>query len=240
MPYAFESPLTNSLFILPDRWQDVTLTQADALRTGTDLYDYLALLCGVAPEHVMQWPSSVLTPELVDCLRFLQEPAPEWLTTLPVPSYLILPGPGPLGWVSLPVPQDISAKTFGQSADLAAVLTDNSLTAYQQRARVLAIYFYSAYYRCAYDSDGIEAFADICAQATLAEALPLTAFFLGSTNASDAPMPSSLRRFRSALRRKRQAWTSWWPSGTWWPSWTRSVVATRPAGPTSSASAGPR
>ncbi|UOR06253.1 hypothetical protein MUN82_03955 [Hymenobacter aerilatus] len=176
MPYAFHLPVSDRLVILPDRWQDVTLQQADALSAGKDIYDYLAALCGVSPEHIMQWPASVLTPGQLECLAFLGQPMPE-LRTLSVPKYFALPGAGPDKWVSMAVPQDISSLSFGQSVDLAAVLTDTSLSAYQQHAKVLAIYFYPLYYRCAYDSDAIEAFVDICMQATLDEALPITAFF---------------------------------------------------------------
>jgi len=239
MPYALELPLSGRLVLLPDCWQDVTLAQADALQHTQDLYDTLAILCGVAPEHVMQWPAAVLTDELQEALSFLQVPMPE-LTGLPVPSHLVLPGTGKYGLVSLPLPQDISAHSFGQAADLGAVLSDASLSPFQQHARVLAIYFYSAYYRCAYDSDGVDAFAAICSQATLAEALPLTAFFLGSTSASGKPMPSSSSGFRSRLRSARRAWTSWCSSGIRWPSWMRWPVATKRVGRISSASRGPK
>jgi len=160
------------------------------------------------------------------------------LQRLPAPSHLVLPGAGRYGLVSLPVPPDISAHSFGQAADLGAVLTDASLSRFQQHARVLAIYFYSAYYRCAYDSDGVDAFAAICSQATLAEALPLTAFFLGSTSASARNMPSSSSGFRSRLRSARRAWISWCSSGIRWPSWMRWRLEIKRVGRISSASRG--
>lgn len=183
------------------------------------------MLLTLTRSEVMNLPAALLTPELLAALRFAQEPLPAF----PLPDTIRI------GDVVLPLPSSPELGTFGQATDLGALLIDETLPQAEKRLRALAIYLYPLYYRCGYDSDQIDAFAELCRDIPLAQALPVTDFFLPSSSGYAPPTSSSSSPSLPALPSVRQVWRNWFRNGIRWPSWMRWPAATKPDGATSSA-----
>lgn len=227
---------------LPTRWGQVTLGQSARLAElpeGADTYSLLSVLLDLSPVEVMNLPADFVTEHVLPALDFafagevppLERDAKHTSLLLPIPD----------GHVCLPVNRDLSAITFGQATDLGAVLQDATMSVHEKRQRLLAILLYPAYHGTDYDSDGIDDFArDICSQAMLEEALPLTDFFLLSSTAfGGATWPSS-NASPSPLTSGRPDSKPWWRNGMRWLSSTHWPLATKRSGPTSGASSGAR
>lgn len=228
---------------LPTRWGEVTLGQSARLAElpeGADTYSLLSVLLDLSPLEVMNLPANFVNEQVLPALDFATTGEVADFSTQPLPPSILLPFE--FGPRQLPVPKDLaSALTFGQATDLGAVLQDVNLSVHEKRQRVLAILFYPAYVSGDYDSDALEDFArDVCSQSTLEEALPITDFFLLSSTASGGPTTASSSASPSPLTSGRPDSKPWWKSGMRWLWSTRWPLATKPVGPTSSASAGAR
>lgn len=228
---------------LPTHWGEVTLGQfarLTELPEQSDVYNFLSVFLNLSPLEVMNLPAAFVNEQVLPLLDFAANTVPDF-TSFTMPRTLHLPGETAITARALPVLPSLDIVTFGQATDLGTVLQDATLPAMQKRLRTLAIVFHPAYVGGAYDSDAIEDFAEqVCSQASLEEALPITDFFLGSTMPSGAATPASSSAFPSLETRKPQASRPWWKSGMRWLWSTRWPVATKRAGPTSGASPGAR
>ncbi|RFP65919.1 hypothetical protein D0N36_06865 [Hymenobacter lapidiphilus] len=228
--------LATALHQLPTRWADVTLAQAadlSALPEGATVQDCLALLLGCAGAELLHLSPQALAGALGSVL-FLSEPAPEGLQSFPRVAVLTMDE------VEVPVPDVLEDLTFGQAADIGAAIRDAGHDVPRLRIVVAAIILQPAYDGMPYDSDRAQALEAVVGQMSLAEALPLTDFFLPSSTGFDEATPPASSPFLSAKPSGPPTSAPSVPSGTRWPSWMRWPAATKPAGTTSTASSGPR
>jgi hypothetical protein len=226
---------------LPTRWGEVTLGQAARLAElpdGADIYSFLSVLLNLSPLEVMNLPAAFVNEQVLPVLSFSADEMPGF-SGLEMPDTITLPGEPPR---TLPVLSSLDVVSFGQATDLGALLQDTTLPVSQKRIRALAIVLYPAYHGTAeYDADAKDAFGDqVCSQAILEEALPITDFFLPTTTAFAAGTPPSSSASPSAATSTPPASKPSWRNGMRWLWSTRWPVVTKPAGPTSSASAGAR
>ncbi|MFD1874271.1 hypothetical protein [Hymenobacter bucti] len=224
---------------LPTSWGKVTLGQfmrLTELPEQSDVYNFLSVFVDLSPLEVMNLPWLFVNEQVLPVLDFAASTVPDF-ESFKLPATLTLPGV--LHGHELPVLTSLDIISFGQATDLGAVLQDAAMPMMQKRLRTLAIVFYPAYVGGDYDSDAIEDFAEkVCSQATLEEALPITDFFLSSTTSSAVATPPSSSAFPLVEMKKPPASKPSWLNGMRWLWSTRWPLATKPAGPTSSASAG--
>ncbi len=228
--------LATRLHQLPTDWATVTLAQAQdlaALPEGATVQDCLATLLSCPGHELLHLAPAELTRALASVL-FLSQPMPEGPDAWPRPASVLL------GEVEVPVLWPLEHLSFGQAADIGAALQELGDELPALRLRVLAIILQPAYDGTGYDSDRIEALETLCGALTLAEALPLTDFFLPSSTASAEPTPPTLSSSPSALPSGPPTSGPSVPSGTRWPSWMRWLAATNAPGTTSTASSGPK
>jgi hypothetical protein len=228
-------------FDLPTRWGEVTLGQfarLTELPEQSDVYNFLSVFLNLSPLQVMNLPSSFMNEQVLPVLDFAASTVPDF-ESWPMRPYLDLPGKTDYDGRRLHVAKSLDIITFGQATDLGALLQDATMPTMQKRLKVLAIVAYPAYHSSEYDSDATEDFAEqVCSQARLEEALPITDFFLSSTTSSGVATPASSSAFPSPVMRKQPASKSWFKNGMHWLWSTRWPLAIRRAGPTSSASVG--
>lgn len=225
---------------LPTRWGEVTLGQSARLAElpdAADRYSLLSVLLDLSPIEVMNLPTTLVHEQVLPALEFAT--SGEMPTGGVPPRSLYLPGVGAFAGRRFPVDLDLTNITFGQATDLGDVLQDTTLSVHERRQQLLAICFYAAYHDAPYDSDGIEEFAlEVCSQAYLEEALPLTDFFLLSSTASGAPTPASSSASPSPSTSARPDSKSWWKNGMRWLWSTRWPLATKRSGASSGARPG--
>ena len=227
---------------LPTRWGEVTLGQSARLAElpeGADIYSLLSVLLDLSPLEVMNLPTDFVHEQVTPALEFTT--TGEMPAVGQAPKFINLPSKEDYCLRRFPVNLDVTAITFGQATDFGALLQDAAMSVHEKRQRILAIFFYGPYHDGPYDSDGIEDFArEICSQASLEEALPLTDFFLLSSTAFGGATSPSSSASPSPLTSGRPDSKPWWKSGMRWLWSTRWPLATKPSGPTSGASAGAR
>lgn len=170
-----------ALATMPTSWGAVTLTQAAqlaALGEGAHLQNMLAVLLDCGASQVPLLTPADLQVALTGSL-FLAEPMPDYRA-------YDRPEAVRLGEVEVPVLDSLDLLTFGQAADIGAAMQQlGSSDVAALRLRVAAILLQPAYAGTAYDSDAVAALEPLVGGLTLAEALPLTDFFLPSTPASE-------------------------------------------------------
>jgi hypothetical protein len=233
-------PNTRSLD-LPTRWGEVTLgefARLTELPEGSDVYSFLSVFLNLSPLEVMNLPAAFVNEQVLPVLDFAASTVPDF-ESWPMRPYIDLPGKTNYDGCRLHVAKSLDIISFGQATDLGALLQDTTLPVMQKRLKALAIIAYPAYHSSEYDSDAIEDFAEqICSQAKLHDALPITDFFLSSTTSSAGATPASSSASPSPVMRKQPASKGWFRNGMHWLWSTRWPLAIRRAGPTSSASAG--
>jgi hypothetical protein len=230
---------TGKAIDLPTRWGKVIMGQfarLTELPEQSDVYNFLSVFLNLSPLEVMNQPAAFVNEQVLPVLDFAAS------TLLDFESFTLaatLTMPGLLHGRELPVLPSLDIISFGQATDLGAVLRDASLSTMQKRLKVLAIVFYPAYVSGDYDADAIEDFAaNVCSQASLEEALPITDFFLSSTTSSAVATPASSSAFPSPETSAPPALKPSWRNGMRWLWSTRWPLGTKRAGLTSSASAG--
>jgi hypothetical protein len=225
-------------FDLPTRWGEVTLgqfTRLTELPEQSDVYNFLSVFLNLSPLQVMNLPSYFMNEQVLPVLDFAANTVPDF-ESWAMPAYIDLPGKTAYDGRRLHVAKSLDIITFGQATDLGALLQDATLPVMQKRLQVLAIVAYPAYHHSEYDSDQVQEFAEkVCSRAALEQAVPITDFFLSSTTSSAKATPASSSAFPSAMTSAPPASKGWWPSGMRWLWSTRWPLATRRAGPTSSA-----
>jgi hypothetical protein len=228
---------------LPSHWGKVTLGQfarLTELPEQSDVYNFLSVFLDLSPLEVMNLPWLFVNEQLLPVLDFAASTVPDF-ERFTLPRLLHLPGETDLTARALPVLTSLDIVTFGQATDLGAVLQDATMPVMQKRLRVLAIVFQPAYVGGDYDSDTITDFAEqVCSQASLEEALPITDFFLSSTMPFAVATPPSSSAFPSPETRKPPASKPWWKSGMRWLWSTRWPVGIKRSGATSGDSPGAR
>ncbi|MGI4863707.1 MAG: hypothetical protein ACRYFZ_07255 [Janthinobacterium lividum] len=226
---------------LPTRWGELTLSQFERLTDlpeKSDVYNFLSVFLNLSPVEIMNLPAAFVNEQVLPVLEFAGGTVPNFESFTMPPSILF---PTDHGQVQLPVPKSLDIVSFGQATDLGALLQDAEVPVLQKRLRALAIVFYPAYVSGDYDSDAIIDFAaKVCSHAVLEDALPITDFFLSSTTLSDAGTLASSSASPSTLTSGPPASKPWWRNGIRWPWSTPSLVATKPAGLSFSASPGAR
>jgi hypothetical protein len=238
MPYTVQLPDRTEQ--LPTNWGEVTLGQAQRLSRLGDLYadvfGFLAVFLNCTRQHVMALPVDVISAEVLPALELLTTTAPDFNGFL-APVALTLPTPeGPR---QLQV-RGVEAATFGQAADIRAALEELAEDVPALRIRILAILMLPAYTGAPYDSDEVAGFEQVCRHAVLAEALPLTDFFLPNTTESGAPTLPTSKAFPSPATSVPPASKPSPRTGTHWPSWMPWPKATKPGGTSSSPGPGPK
>ncbi|RPD45491.1 hypothetical protein DNI29_19105 [Hymenobacter sediminis] len=224
--------LALSLNTLPPDWGSVTLSQAAALAAleeGASISEGLAILLGCPPEQLLHLAPRQLDKALRSVLWLGEQP--DW-KAYPRPKSIFLGGS--LNSVEVPVLDTLEDLSFGQAADIGALIHEFGQDVPQLRLKVLATVLQPAYDGTAYDTDRVPVLEVLCQDVTLAEALPLTDFFLPSSTASDGPTPSGSSAFPSAKPSEAPTSGASRKSGIRWPSWMRWPAATRRAGTTSS------
>jgi hypothetical protein len=229
---------TGKVLDLPTRWGKVTLGQfarLTELPEQSDVYNFLSVFLNLSPKEIQNLPEPFVTQQVLPVLDFAASTAPNFESWAMRP-YLDLPGKTDYDSRRLHVAKSLDIITFGQATDLGALLQDATMPTMQKRLKVLAIVAYPAYVGGDYDHDAIEDFAEqVCSQARLEEALPITDFFLSSTTSFAAATPASSSASPSPQTRKQPASKSWFRNGMHWLWSTRWPLAIRRAGPTSSA-----
>jgi hypothetical protein len=232
---------TGKVLDLPTRWGKVTLGQfarLTELPEQSDVYNFLSVFLNLSPLEVMNLPAAFVNEQVLPVLDFAASTVPDF-ESWPMRPYLDLPGKSEYDGRRLHVAKSLDIISFGQATDLGALLQDTTLPVMQKRLKALAIVAYPAYVGGDYDHNAIEDFAEqICSQARLEEALPITDFFLSSTTSFVGATTASSSASPSLETRKQPASSSWWQSGMHWLWSTRWPLAIRRAGPTSSASVG--
>ncbi|WP_045689418.1 hypothetical protein [Hymenobacter sp. AT01-02] len=176
--------LTTHLAALPTEWGSVTLAQAAQLATLGDeatMQACLAVLLDCSPEELLQLAPKHLRRAL-SALLFLSEPVPD-LTSFERPTSILL------GDVEVPILSTLEELTFGQAADIGALIQEHANNVAQLRIPVLATILQPAYDGSGYDSDKALELEQLCGTVKLRHALPLTDFFLPSSTASVAATP---------------------------------------------------
>jgi hypothetical protein len=232
---------TGKVLDLPTRWGKVTLGQfarLTELPEQSDVYNFLSVFLNLSPKEIQNLPEPFVTQEVLPVLDFAASTVPDF-ESWPMRPYLDLPGKTDYDGRRLHVAKSLDIITFGQATDLGALLQDATMPTMQKRLKVLAIVAYPAYVGGDYDHDATEDFAEqVCSQARLEEALPITDFFLSSTTSFAAATPASSSASPSPVTRKQPGSKSWFRNGMHWLWSTRWPLEIRRAGPTSSASAG--
>lgn len=212
-------------------WPDLTMGQYArllAIDSEVDTYGLLAAICDCTRGDIQALAPSVGN-QLLQLLAFLQQ-QPPGLGTWPRPSQVYIPSPpGPAGWMeakTLPVPQDLTAATFGQATDLASALEEYSEDFGELRRQALAIYLLPAYFGCSYDTDKLPAMLLAVDKIRLGEGLPVADFFILSLGESKRNTSNSSNLYPSQLQKKRQGteslvrygkptrWQMLWQEGT--------------------------
>jgi hypothetical protein len=232
---------TGKAIDLPTCWGEVTLGQfarLTELPEQSDVHNFLSVFLNLSPKEVMNLPEPFVTQQVLTVLDFAANTVPDF-ERMTMPAYIDLPGQSDYDGRRLHVAKSLDIITFGQATDMGALLQDATLSLMQKRLKVLAIVAYPAYVSGDYDSDAIEDFAaNVCSQAKLQDALPITDFFLSSTTSSVVATPASSSAFPSPVTRKQPGSKSWFRNGMHWLWSTRWPLAIRRAGPTYSASVG--
>jgi hypothetical protein len=171
---------TGATLDLPTRWGKVTLGQfarLTELPEQSDVYNFLSVFLDLSPLEVMNLPAAFVNEQVLPVLDFAASTVPDF-ESWPMRPYLDLPGKTDYDGRRLHVAKSLDIISFGQATDLGALLQDATLPVMQKRLKALAIVAYPAYVGGDYDHDAIEDFAEqICSQARLEDALPITDFF---------------------------------------------------------------
>ena len=238
------TPLTiapDRIVWLPSGWPELTLRQAQRLAaTPThDEYGFIGCLLGLTRIEVMNLPAAGLVDIITPALAWASTPPA--LADLPRPATITLPrGSNDNAPLGVAVPESLGMETFGQAVDLGNALQQLIDDVPALRIRALAIYLYPRWSGLPYDSDAIAGFEQLVADVTLAEAQPLTDFFLLSTSRSAPPTPTASNTSPSPQPSARPAPSPSPSGGSRWPSWMRWPRGTKQSGTSSSASRGQR
>jgi hypothetical protein len=198
----------------------------------------LSVFLNRGPVEVMNLPAKFVTEQVLPVLEFLKEPMPDY-SDAPMPPTITLPGFGRFDARTLPVPASLEVTTFGQATGLGELLQDTEMPTTRKRQLALAIIFYPAYHETGYDQDDKDRFAEqVCSRVSLAEALPITDFFLPITVESGAKSLASSSPSPSTPTSVPQDWSSSSAHGMPWLWSTRWPMATKPSGSSSSSSPG--
>ncbi|WBO86074.1 hypothetical protein [Hymenobacter yonginensis] len=180
LPISFASHLA----ALPTDWGSVTLAQAIRLADlgeQATLQDCLAVLLDCSAPELLSLQPRQLQQALAAGL-FLSEPMPT-RESYQRPTVL------QLGEVEVPVLDSLEEISFGQAADIGALMQELGGDVAQLRLKVLATILQPAYHGTAYDTNQVAEVEQLCGAVKLREALPLTDFFLPSSTASAGPTP---------------------------------------------------
>jgi hypothetical protein len=176
--------LGSHLAALPTEWGSVTLAQSAALSAlpeGATIQDCLAVLLECSGAELLHLAPKQMQKALASVL-FLSEPIPA-RETWQRPAALFL------GETEVPVLDTLEDLSFGQAADIGALIREHAQDLAQLRLKVLATILQPAYDGTAYDTDRVPVVEVLCGAVKLREALPLTDFFLPITTGYDAPTP---------------------------------------------------
>lgn len=172
------------LHTLPTNWGDVTLAQSLRLAAlGEDAIwlDMLAAMLGCSVAAALIIRDSQIREAAIK-LAFFSEPKPD-LTSFERPASILL------GDVEVPILSTLEELTFGQAADIGALIREHANNVAQLRIPVLATILQPAYDGSGYDSDKALELEQLCGTVKLRHALPLTDFFLPSSTASVSATP---------------------------------------------------
>ncbi|TGE07722.1 hypothetical protein [Hymenobacter fodinae] len=186
------------LHTLPTNWGDVTLGQAAKLEAlgEASIQDCLALLLDCSIPDLLQLRGPELGAALHQVLFLAGEEKPDF-TAFVRPTVIRLGGS--IASVEVPVLDTLEDLSFGQAADIGALMQELGSDIPQLRLQVLATILQPAYDGTAYDSDRVAVLEVLCADIKLRDALPLTDFFLPSTTASAGATPPSSSASPSAV-----------------------------------------
>jgi hypothetical protein len=228
---------------LPTQWGELTLGQAARLADlpeGSDVYNLLSVFLNLDPVEVMNLPAVFVNEQVLPALEFLKEPMPDY-SAAPHPATITLPGAGLYDARELPVMPALDVTTFGQANGLGELLLDAEMPTTRKRLLALAILFYPAYHNTGYDQDDAVRFAEqVCSGVSVAQALPITDFFLRTTVASGGKSPASSNAFPLTPTSGPQASSSSSAPGMRWLWSMHWPLGTKPSGPSSSTSPGLR
>lgn len=241
--YQVTIPNATAPTSLPTQWAQVTLDQAARLAElpdAADIYDMLSVFLDLGPVEVMNLPATFVTEQVLPVLEFLKEPMPDY-TEAPMPPTITFPGAGQFDTRQLLVKPNLEATSFGQATDLGGVLQDAEMPTTQKRLLALAILFYPAYHESGYDADDKNRFAEqVCGEVSVAQAIPITDFFLRNTVVSGAKSPTSSSESPSTPTSGLPVSNSSSRPGTRWRWSMLWLLATKPSGASSSTSIGAR
>ena len=196
-------------FQLPTEWHEVTLFQATALLDAANSLDITAILSGVSVADLRAQRTPDLLTRLAPYLEFVENPPA--FTELPpaksitLNSQLITP-PTNLGVEST------VGQTFDVSAELKTIYDgldeEESPSLYDVCLTVLGIYLAPVYHKLPYtDIEQAKVIHPYILSLPVTDALPLTAFFLTSTQAKPPSGRLSLRPAKPPVTMR--VWQSW-------------------------------